>query len=443
VTSERRSWRDHPLVQLTLVRYREFFREPEAVFWVFVFPVLLTAGLGIAFRNQAPERTRVVLVNREGAGGLAEALNASPDLQAAVLPDSAAAQALRTGSAAILVVPDSGGRVEYRFDPERPESRTARLQVDDALQRGAGRSDPVAVSEQRVSEPGSRYVDFVVPGLLGMNLMGSGIWGLGFSIVDARRKKLLKRMIATPMSRTQFLASFVLSRLTLLILEVGALLGFALLVFGVPVRGSPLSLLAICLLSALAFGSLGLLLASRTRTIEGASGLMNLVMLPMWIFSGVFFSASRFPDALQPFIQALPLTAVNDALRASMLEGAGWARLVPELGIIATWLVVSFVLAVRLFRWRYCGLLAPDLPLRPVHHRGTEATEGREALPYRTPRTHHEGTKGTKHSNNNKKMLWTPMPLRASEPFADLRGGSVGAGKGRSLCGSVASVALW
>jgi ABC-type multidrug transport system permease subunit len=352
VTSDRRGWRDHPLVQLTLVRYREFFREPEAVFWVFIFPVLLTAGLGIAFRNQAPERTRVAVVERGASAAIAETLNLSRDLQAVVLTDSAAAQALRTGSAAIVVVPEAGGRIEFRFDPERPESRTARLQVDDALQRGAGRRDPLSVSEQRVSEPGSRYVDFVVPGLLGMNLMGSGIWGLGFSIVDARRKKLLKRMIATPMSRTQFLASFVLSRLTLLILEVGALVGFALLVFGVPVRGSPLSLLTICLLSALAFGSLGLLLASRTRTIEGASGLMNLVMLPMWIFSGVFFSASRFPDALQPFIQALPLTAVNDALRASMLEGAGWGRLAPELGIIAVWLVVSFVLAVRLFRWR-------------------------------------------------------------------------------------------
>jgi ABC-type multidrug transport system permease subunit len=224
--------------------------------------------------------------------------------------------------------------------------------VDDALQRGSGRSDPVPVKDRQVSEPGSRYVDFVVPGLLGMNLMGSGIWGLGFAIVDARRKKLLKRMIATPMSRTQFLASFVLSRLTMLIIEVGALVGFAVLVFGVPVRGSPLSLLTICLLSALAFGALGLLLASRTQTIEGASGLMNLVMLPMWIFSGVFFSSTRFPDALQPFIQALPLTAVNDALRASMLEGAGLTSLAPELAIVAAWLVVSFLLAVRLFRWR-------------------------------------------------------------------------------------------
>jgi ABC-type multidrug transport system permease subunit len=352
VTNERRGWRDHPLVQLTLVRYREFFREPEAVFWVFVFPVLLTAGLGIAFRNQAPERTRVGVVEGGRARELAGAIGRSPEVRAEVLPDTAAARALRTGKVAIVVQGTEAGGLEYRFDPERPESRTARLQVDDALQRAAGRRDPVAVSDRRVSEPGSRYVDFVVPGLLGMNLMGSGIWGLGFSIVDARRKKLLKRMIATPMSRTQFLASFVLSRLTLLIIEVGALVGFALLVFGVPVRGSPLSLLAICLLSALAFGALGLLIASRARTIEGASGLMNLVMLPMWIFSGVFFSAARFPDALQPFIQALPLTAVNDALRASMLEGAGWSRLAPELAIVAAWLVVSFALAVRLFRWR-------------------------------------------------------------------------------------------
>ncbi|HEX2220057.1 MAG TPA: ABC transporter permease, partial [Gemmatimonadales bacterium] len=336
MTPERRGWRDHPLVQLTLVRYREFFREPEAVFWVFVFPVLLTAGLGIAFRNQAPERTRVAVVEREGASGpLVAALTRSGDLLAEAMPEAAAAQALRTGKVAVVVTPADGGGVEYRFDDERPESRTARLLVDDALQRAAGRADLVPVAERRVSEPGSRYVDFVVPGLLGMNLMGSGIWGLGFTIVDARRKRLLKRLIATPMSRTQYLASFVLSRLTLLVLEVGALLGFALLAFGVPMRGSVLSLLVICLLSALSFGALGLLLASRARTVEGVSGLMNLVMLPMWIFSGVFFSAARFPDAFQPLIQALPLTAVNDALRASMLEGAGWERLGPELAIIA------------------------------------------------------------------------------------------------------------
>jgi ABC-type multidrug transport system permease subunit len=246
----------------------------------------------------------------------------------------------------------AGGTVEYRYDPERPEAREARLRVDEAVQRAAGRADPVRATEQTVRERGARYVDFVVPGLLGMNLMGSGIWGLGFAIVDARRKHLLKRLTATPMSRPQFLASFVLSRLTFLIVEVALLLGFAVLAFGVPVRGSLVVLAGVCLLSALAFASLGLLLAARPRTVEGVSGIMNVVMLPMWIFSGVFFSSSRFPDAVQPLIRALPLTAVIDALRATMLRGAGAGELLPQLGVITAWLVVCFLLAVRLFRWR-------------------------------------------------------------------------------------------
>jgi ABC-2 type transport system permease protein len=352
VANEPRSWRDHPLAQLTLVRYREFYREPEAIFWVFLFPVLLTAGLGIAFRSRPPERTPVALVTR-GAddSALARRLAAADGLKLRILSGSAAARALRTGEVALVAAPGADG-IEYRYDPERPDARTARLLVDAAVQRAAGRTDPVATTEHRVREAGARYVDFVVPGLLGMNLMGSGIWGIGFAVVDARRKHLLKRLVATPMSRGQYLASFVLSRLTFLILEVLLLLGFAVLAFGVPVRGSLLLLGAICLVSALAFASLGLLIAARPRTVEGVSGLMNVVMLPMWILSGVFFSSARFPDAVQPFIRALPLTAVIDALRATMLRGAGPGELLPELAVIAIWLVGSFLLALRLFRWR-------------------------------------------------------------------------------------------
>lgn len=347
-----RAWSDHALVQLTRVRYREFFREPEAVFWVFIFPVLLAAGLGIAFRNRAPERTAVAVVAADTSGKrLAGVLESAEDVDVTLMSDSMAAEALRTGEVSLVVAP-AGDKVEYRYDDTRPESRSARMVVDEALQRAGGRRDTIAVGDRLVREPGSRYIDFLVPGLLGMNLMGSGIWGIGFAIVDARKKKLLKRLIATPMSRSQFLASFVLSRLTLLVIEVGLLLGFGVLAFGVPLRGSLPVLIAICLLSSLAFASLGLLISSRVQTIEGASGLMNLVMLPMWIFSGVFFSASRFPENIQPFIQALPLTAVVDALRANILRGAGWQALAPEMAIIAAWLAVSFLLAVRLFRWR-------------------------------------------------------------------------------------------
>ena len=340
------------IVQLTLARFREFYREPEAVFWVFIFPILLAAGLGIAFRNRPAEASRVAVVNGAANAPAVDSLNKATDVIVEVLDDSAAAAALRTGRVAMVIAPRGDGTIEYRFDDTRPESRTARLVVDRAVQRAAGQQDPVRIAETRVSERGSRYIDFVVPGLLGMNLMGSGIWGIGFSIVDARKKKLLKRLIATPMSKAEYLASFLFFRLSLLVFEVGTLIGFGALVFDVPLRGSLVQLVTICVLSSLAFGGLGLLIASRARTVEGASGLMNLVMLPMWVFSGVFFSSANFPDATQPFIQVLPLTAVNDALRANMLQGASWAAVGTEIGIIAAWLAVSFTLALRLFRWR-------------------------------------------------------------------------------------------
>jgi len=338
--------------QLTLARFREFYREPEAVFWVFVFPILLAAGLGIAFRNRPAEASRIAIVSSAANPAVVDSLKKAPGLVAETLEDSAAITALRTGKVALVVVPMADGRVEYRFDDARPESRTARMVVDRVVQRAGGQHDPVPVTETKVSERGSRYIDFVVPGLLGMNLMGSGIWGIGFAIVDARKKKLLKRLIATPMSRAEYLASFLFFRLSLLVIEVATLIGFGALVFGVPLRGSFLQLVAICVLSSLAFGGIGLLVASRARTVEGASGLMNLVMLPMWVFSGVFFSSGNFPQAAQPFIQALPLTAVNDALRANMLQGASWGVVGPEMALIAGWLVVCFTLALRLFRWR-------------------------------------------------------------------------------------------
>ena len=349
--AERRGWRDHPLTQLTLVRSLEFIREPEALFWTFVFPVLLTAGLGLAFRSR-PVEVVPVGVLAEATAPAAVALGSDPRVAVRPLGDSAAAQALRTGKVAVLVVPGAAGGVTYRFDEARPEARAARALVDDILQRAAGRTDPMAVREEKVSERGSRYVDFLVPGLIAMNLMSTGIWGIGFNLVDQRRKKLLKRMVATPMPRSHYLLSFVLSRIGWLILEVAVLLGFGLWVFGVPLRGSLGTFTVSALLGALMFGGLGLLIASRARTIEGASGLMNLVMLPMWVFSGVFFSAGNFPEVMQPLIQALPLTAAVDALRMVMLEGATLGQAGPELAIMGAWLVGTFALALRLFRWQ-------------------------------------------------------------------------------------------
>lgn len=348
--AERRRFRDRAIYQLAKVRFLEFVREPEALFWVFIFPILLTAGLGIAFRSRPPERAVVGILATDG-DPVIEALRADQRIELEVLDDSAAASSLRTGRIALLVVPSDTGMV-YRLDDTRADARNARQIVDGVLQRAAGRTDPVTTHEEYVRERGSRYIDFLLPGLIGMNLMGTGIWGIGFAIVDQRRRKLLKRLIATPMSRADYLMAFLLSRLGWLVLEVGVLVAFGVLVFGVPLRGSLLELVFICMLGGFTFGGLGLLVASRARTIEAASGLMNLIMMPMWVFSGIFFSASNFPDAMQPFVQALPLTAIVDALRANMLEGAGLATIGPEFAIIAAWLIGSFLVALRIFRWQ-------------------------------------------------------------------------------------------
>jgi len=340
---------DHPLAQLVLVRFREFAREPEAVFWTFVFPVLIAAGLGIAFRSRPPEIVTVGVVGHD----LAAVFEAASGLEAEPYPDAAAGrQALRNGDVALVVEPGPDGTVRYRYDDTNPEGRSARALADQAVQVAAGRTDPVTSGDELVREPGSRYIDFLIPGLLGMTLMGGSIWSMGFSIVDARRRKLLKRLVATPMPRHYFLLSYLLARLVMLVFEVGAILLFGALVFGVPLRGSLVLLVGLCLLGALSFGAIGLLLSSRARTIEAVSGLMNFVMLPMWVLSGVFFSSQRFPDLVQPAIKALPLTALIDGLRANMLQGAGVLDVAPQFGILGVWLIVCFVVALKLFRWR-------------------------------------------------------------------------------------------
>jgi ABC-type multidrug transport system permease subunit len=342
----------HPILELTAARFREFLREPEAVFWTFIFPILLATGLGIAFRSRPTEEVKIGILESPRRAQYELLLRGDSTITSEVLDDSAAARALRIGEIAMLVAPGPGDSVEYRFDPARADARTARLVVDRALQRGAGSNGAVPVRESHISERGSRYIDFVVPGLLGMNIMGSSVWGIGFAIVDARRKRLLKRFVATPMKRPHYLLSFLLMRLTLMVAELAFIAGFAAWIFGVPLRGAVSQLVLIAIAATLAFGGIGLFIAARARTIEGASGLMNLVMLPMWVGSGVFFSASNFPDAVQPFIQSLPLTAAVDAFRANMLQGGAWSTVAPELLILAAWFVIPFIAAVRLFRWQ-------------------------------------------------------------------------------------------
>ena len=340
----------HPLIELTLARLREFTREPEALFWTFLFPIVMSVALAVAFPGG---RTAPVLVGLEtgpSADVVRRALTGREDIVIRDLAPGEQERAIREGNVHIVIVPTDPPI--YRFDPARSESRTARLVVDAALKGAAGRQDPWQAREEPLQVAGSRYVDWLIPGIVGMTIMGTGMWGIGFSIVQARMRKVLKRLAASPMRRREYLLAQMLARLVFLGPEVLVPLAFGAGALGMPVRGSYVDIAVVCLVGALAFTAIGLLAASRPRTFEGMSGILNLLMLPMWILSGVFFSAANFPDALQPFIQALPLTALNDALRAVVLEGAAVRDISGELLLLGAWTVVPFSLAMPLFRWR-------------------------------------------------------------------------------------------
>jgi ABC transporter DrrB family efflux protein len=335
-----------PVVQLTLARTREFLREPEAIFWVFVFPIVFSVALAIAFRTRPPEPIAIGVLAGAATDAVVGKLAASADLEPRRVGAAEASDALRSGKLAAVVV--GAEPLALWLDPARAESRAARLAIELALSPAPSRAAAIRESRER----GSRYIDFFVPGLLGMNLMGTGMWAIGFALVQQRQGGLLKRFVASPMKRWQFLLAQILSRLVFLALESGALLVFAHLVLDVPLRGALALLALVAALGAMTFVGIGLLAAARPRTIEGVSGIMNLVMVPMWVGSGIFFSTERFPEAMQPFVQALPLTALNDALRGVMLDGAGLAALVPELGQLLLWGGVSFFAALKLFRWQ-------------------------------------------------------------------------------------------
>ena len=340
----------HPLIEMTLARLREFIREPEALFWTFLFPIVMSVALAVAFPGGRAAPALVGLETGPQADAVRRALTGRADIVVRDIAPRDQERALREGNVHIVVVP--GEPPIYRFDPGRSESRTARLVVDAALKGAAGRQDPWQAREEPMQVAGSRYVDWLIPGIVGMTIMGTGMWGVGFSIVQARMRKVLKRLAASPMHRREYLLAQMLARLMFLGPEVLVPLGFGALALGMPIRGSIGAIAAVCLVGALAFTAIGLLAASRPRTFEGMSGILNLLMLPMWILSGVFFSAANFPDALQPFIQALPLTALNDALRAVVLEGATVRDISGELVLLGAWTVIPFSLAMPLFRWR-------------------------------------------------------------------------------------------
>jgi ABC-2 type transport system permease protein len=338
-------------VQLTLMRLRELRREPGTLFWVFAFPILISVALGLAFRNTGPEPVRVGVLPGVAAD-VTSALVAG-GVKVRALDEPTARDELRAGRVALVLAPSAGGdaALAYRFDPMRPEARLGRAVVDDVLQRAAGRRDPRAVRDELVSQRGARYIDFLIPGMIGMNLMSGSMWGIGWVLVNMRVRKLLKRLLAAPMRRRHLFYAQALARLVIIPIELAVILIFARLAFDVRMTGSWIALAAVSLIGSASFAGMAILVASRAQNSETVSGLMNLVMLPMFVLSGVFFSSSHFPAAMQPAINALPLTALCNGLRAVIVDGAGLAGIAGSLAVLAIWGALSFTLGLRLFRW--------------------------------------------------------------------------------------------
>jgi len=352
----------HPLVELTIARIKETIREPEMLFWVFVFPILLAVALGIAFRERPVDTLRIAVEESTGAERAMELLSTREDIEPVMLTPGEAREQLRKGKIDLIIGIDKvdesrqegdvPAELVFTYDDTRSNSRIARMAGQDAIERGLGRKDMVSIRDNRIETPGSRYIDFLIPGLIGMNLMGSGMWGVGFAVVLARTRKLLKRLAATPMRRSHYFLGFMLSRMIFLVPEVAILVVLGWIIFNVRMSGSVPDLVIVSMLGSMTFAGLGMLVAARSRTIEGASGWMNFIMMPMYILSGSFFSYERFPEFSLPFIRALPLTALNDALRAVMNDGRPLYSIWLELSVMSAWLILSFVVSLKIFKWQ-------------------------------------------------------------------------------------------
>ena len=337
---------------VTRSAFLEFWRSPAAVFWTYGFPLMMAVVLGFSFRPSAPPPVPIAVVGPAAAAARQRAILAAAErLDVRVLDAAEADRALARGRVALLVRLDAGAPV-LRSDPTRPEAELARLLVERALRDHDAPDAFVSPAHEVEDRPGSRYIDFLIPGLIGLNLLGAGMWGVGFNLVQMRAQNLLRRIFVTPMKHSEFLAGYLLGRSLLVLPEALAILTFGVLLWDVPFRGSWLAALAIIVVGAWMFTGIGMLCASRVRSIEAISGLMNAVQLPMWVLGGTFFANESLTGPMRWVAEALPLTHVNRALRDLMLEPGTFADVaLPLVGMLAFG-GGCFALALRWFRWQ-------------------------------------------------------------------------------------------
>lgn len=340
--------------QLLMVHLREFYREPAVLFWAFLFPAALAFTLGFAFRSSGAERAELAIVPAsESATSMKYATRLAAQLEQAFIPKIMSAaeadRALRRGETRVIAIADGELSVRFRYDPRSDDAVRQEARAANVLHMNA--SSALDVAEEPLNVPGSRYIDYLVPGLLAMGVMNAALWGIGWGLIGLRMKKLLRRMAASPMNQSLFFLSFAIARMLLVTVEAGFLMVFAWLAFDLLPAGSPLAFVMLMLSGVFGFGGLAIAIGSRTANTQIGNGLINAATMPMMLLSGVFFSNHGFPEIARIFIRWLPLTVLSDALRAVYLEGAGLQESLMPSAILLGFGGVSFVIGRRIFRW--------------------------------------------------------------------------------------------
>ncbi|MEQ9376530.1 MAG: ABC transporter permease [Imperialibacter sp.] len=344
----------HPIVLLILTNFREFLRQPGAVFWAVFFPVLMAGGLGLAFTQKGELNQKIAFVGNEQTEEKSwskkvgnettgftnyEFLNVGFD-EGLVL--------LKRGTVD-LIVKKEGEKYKYHFDPLNPEAQLAYINLTAALNGNQTLSNGEDVVP--LKEIGSRYIDFLVPGLMAMGVMMSCMWGISYGLIEKRSKMLLRRMVATPMRKAHFMTALLISRTVMSAIEASILVVFSWLFFDIRIEGSFLALVVLFLSGTLAFAGIAVLTASRTDNTYVGNGILNAVVMPMTILSGVFFSYHGFPDWAVSIIRLFPLTIFADTARAIFIEGAGWSQIVLPVGVLAGLGLVCMSIGMKVFKW--------------------------------------------------------------------------------------------
>jgi ABC-2 type transport system permease protein len=341
------------LIQLTVVHFKTFFREPAILFWAVLFPIIMAWVLGIAFSKKG-ESLRTVYVTGEsvipekitGEKVMGEETGNVYRIRFHKASEGEAIRAVKRGLITLFIEVKRDSMI-YHFDPLNADAQLTHL----VLERSFADVSANNTSVDPLQSTGTRYIDFLIPGMIALGIMNSCIWGIGWSLIESRMKKLLRRMVATPLKKPVFFTSHMITRIILGTFETILLIVFSYFYFGTRITGSIPAFIAVFLAGIFAFAGIAILMASRTSKTEVANGLVNAVTLPMMILSGIFFNYHNFPDWAIPVIQALPLTLVADSIRSIFIEDAGFMEVVRPVVILCSIGLVTFTAGLRVFKW--------------------------------------------------------------------------------------------